>query len=119
MDFSLVHLTFDCDNPELVANFWVAATGYEKKVSNERMAYLASGKTGVPDMLFMKVPEAKTVKNRMHIDFETGDREGQIKRLVELGAKELETHHDFGTSWTVMADPEGNEFCVVQSRQKK
>jgi hypothetical protein len=65
-------------------------------------------------LLFMKVPEAKTVKNRLHLDLKVGPglREAEVQRLQSLGAKVLNEHDDPEGRWTVMADPEGNEFCV-------
>ena len=66
-------------------------------------------------MLFLKVPEGKTVKNRMHVDFRAPDREAEVARLVGLGATRGDTHNEFGLTWTVLQDPEGNEFCVAQT----
>ena len=66
-------------------------------------------------VLFQSVPEAKTVKNRLHLDFRPDDRDAEVRRLIDLGA----THVDIGQgeqSWVVLADPEGNEFCVLSSR---
>jgi hypothetical protein len=65
-------------------------------------------------LLFMKVPEAKTVKNRVHLDLKVGAglREAEVKRLQSLGARVLYEHDDPEGRWTTMADPEGNEFCV-------
>ena len=65
-------------------------------------------------LLFMKVPEPKTVKNRVHLDVKVGPglREAEVQRLEGLGARVLDEHDDAEGRWTVMADPEGNEFCV-------
>jgi Glyoxalase-like domain len=63
-------------------------------------------------LLFFKVPEPKTAKNRMHVDLATKDPTGEVRRLVGLGATEVEQREGNGTSWTVMLDPEGNEFCI-------
>jgi predicted enzyme related to lactoylglutathione lyase len=74
---------------------------------------LPNGKPG-PKLLLQQVPEAKTVKNRMHLDFETADIEGEAKRLEALGARRVRADHihEHGTTWILMNDPEGNEFCV-------
>jgi predicted enzyme related to lactoylglutathione lyase len=66
-------------------------------------------------LLFLKVPEGKTVKNRMHLDFQATDRAAEVARACGLGATEHTTHQDFGLTWTVLTDPEGNEFCIVQA----
>jgi len=63
--------------------------------------------------MFFKVPEPKTVKNRVHVDLASKDPEAEITRLVELGASRVEYREGgLGNSWTVMLDPEGNEFCI-------
>ncbi|HEV7757826.1 MAG TPA: VOC family protein [Acidimicrobiales bacterium] len=59
------------------------------------------------------LPEPKTAKNRMHVDLEADDREKEITRLLELGATRGADHDEYGVAWTVMADPEGNEFCIA------
>ena len=67
---------------------------------------------GVRHLLFFKVPEPKTVKNRMHVDLATRDVEAEIARLVALGATEIDRRAGNRTRWVVMNDPEGNEFCI-------
>jgi len=71
---------------------------------------------GDPTWLLAKVPEPKTAKNRMHVDLAAADREAEVARLVELGAKRVTDMDEWGYQWTVMQDPEGNEFCVAQTR---
>jgi hypothetical protein len=69
----------------------------------------------LPGLLFVRVTEAKTVKNRLHVDFRPDDQDVEVDRLLALGA----TRVDIGqgeTSWVVLADPEGNEFCVLGER---
>jgi hypothetical protein len=70
----------------------------------------------LPGLLFVNVPEPKTVKNRLHLDFRPEDRDGEVERLLALGA----VRADIGQgdqSWVVLADPEGNEFCILSSRR--
>ena len=71
---------------------------------------------GDPTWLFARVPEPKTAKNRMHVDLAAPDREAEVARLVELGATRVADIDEWGYQWTVLQDPEGNEFCVAQSR---
>ena len=71
------------------------------------------GVEGSPSMMFIRVPENKTSKNRMHLDLFAPDREAEAARLVELGATRGEDHDEYGVRWTVFTDPEGNEFCVA------
>ena len=58
------------------------------------------------------MPEGKTAKNRMHLDLTSDNRDAEVARLVNLGATEIDRHEEYGHAWTVMNDPEGNEFCV-------
>ena len=72
-----------------------------------------------PGMVFVRVPEPKSVKNRLHIDLAphiSQDRDAEIKRLEELGARRVDVGQSEDVGWTVLADPEGNEFCVLSSR---
>jgi hypothetical protein len=110
----IFHVTFDCQDPERVATFWSAVTGYERMdFGNPDVVGLqAPDSRGVRRLLFYRVPEAKTVKNRVHVDLATRDPESEIARLVELGATRGEYFEGNGTRWTVMTDPEGNEFCI-------
>jgi len=106
-------ITFDAAEPERLAAFWAAATGRTVAQAAPGFAMLA------PDehdqrMLFLKVPEGKVAKNRMHLDFGVPDREAEIARLVDLGATRHDTRREYGVEWTVLTDPEGNEFCVAQ-----
>lgn len=110
------NVTFDCESPARVAAFWGAALGYKVQDVNEGFS-MASHPDDVPPMLlFIKVPEPRTVKNRMHMDVAADNREAEIERLVGLGATRGATHSmpEYGITWTVMQDPEGNELCVGQ-----
>ena len=73
-----------------------------------------------PGLVFVPVPEGKTVKNRLHIDLAppaNGDQAAEVRRLEALGARRVDVGQDSGmVSWVVMADPEGNEFCVLTAR---
>ena len=115
MTLHLANITFDCDDALAVARFWSAVL--DRPLDAEPSEYFAS--IGIGDMrdtswLFAKVPEAKTVKNRVHVDLASpaGAREDEVARLIGLGAKRLADKEEWGHRWTVMADPEDNEFCV-------
>ena len=69
----------------------------------------------LPGLLFVPVTESKTIKNRLHLDFRPDDRDAEVERLLALGATRAEMGQD-EWSWIVLADPEGNEFCVLGSR---
>jgi hypothetical protein len=117
MPVRIANVTFDCEEPLTVGRFWSAAL--DRPLDPDPTEFFVSiGLTekergGTPSVFFIRVPEKKTVKNRTHLDLDSGgDREKEIARLVGLGAKRVSDHDEFGHSWTTMTDPEGNEFCI-------
>lgn len=106
------NITFDAHNPELLVEFWAAALGYEKQFAHERAAAAIDAQGNGTRLYFQKVPEPKTVKNRVHLDLNVPDMEATVERLVGLGARKVRIFNEDGETWTVMLDPEGNEFCV-------
>ena len=108
-------LVLDCADPEALAPFWAAALQY-KVVGGAGNYFLVAPEDAesAPQLLLQKVPEAKTGKNRMHVDVHVADIEGEAARLEALGARRLdpEVKTEFSGHWILMADPEGNEFCV-------
>ncbi|HEY7593170.1 MAG TPA: VOC family protein [Actinophytocola sp.] len=107
-------ITIDCAEPRSLAEFWTKALDLETVFDAEGwFVQLRSAADPAQPMLgLQKVPEERAGKNRVHIDFSTDDREGEITRLVGLGASRGEDHSVPGLTWTVLQDPEGNEFCV-------
>ena len=106
-------ITFDADDVPALAEFWHQATDYEVKISGESFAHLVPKGIELRHIFVFKTPEGKTAKNRCHIDFDTDDREAEVERLVSAGAMKMADHTLEGFTWTVMQDPEGNEFCVA------
>ncbi len=106
---SKVHtFTIDCADPKKLADFWTAALNYQLKDIDEEDALIFDPTGEGTQILFQIVPEGKTVKNRLHFDLRPEDtRDAEVVRLEALGAT---VQAQFG--WTVMQDPEGNEFCV-------
>lgn len=118
-------ITIDCENPQQLAQFWAAALDWEITSADEIEVCIelldGSPEVGrTPDILFLKNPEKKSVKNRLHLDLRPANQEIEVARLESLGAKQIEIgQSDYeGTSWVVMADPEGNEFCVLRPRSE-
>ncbi|MCB1000271.1 MAG: VOC family protein [Acidimicrobiales bacterium] len=119
MTLTVGHITFDCHDAAALAGFWSAALG--RPVDDGAQPFFASigypAAPGQPAWLFLGVPEGKSAKNRMHLDLvadaASGGREAEVDRLVALGATRLGDHDEWGHRWTVMCDPEGNEFCVA------
>jgi hypothetical protein len=115
-------ITFDCADPFRLARFWSEVTGYTEDPDNgnepEHTEALLVSPDGAPALLFITVPEGRTVKNRVHLDLgsELGTRDEEVQRLLGVGASLVSDHRtDDGLGWVVLADPEGNEFCVERS----
>lgn len=112
----LYNVTIDAHDPAALAEFWRHALGYRVAYSepNEVGIEPPEGDSGTA-LVFVPVPEAKAVKNRLHLDLAPDDQAAEVERLLALGARRV----DIGqgqASWVVMADPEGNEFCVLTLR---
>ncbi|MEV7096360.1 VOC family protein [Amycolatopsis sp. NPDC051045] len=105
-------ITIDCADPRSLAEFWTAALGTAVAQDYEGEFLILTPPEGGLPLALQRVPEPRTGKNRVHLDFGGDDREAEVKRLVGLGAKEVAQHEVPGLAWTVLADPEGNEFCV-------
>lgn len=111
------NIILDCHDPETLATFWIAVSGFERRGGRGPYVVLVDPAQPSPRLVLQRVPEPKQGKNRLHLDVEVADMEAEVARLVALGARRLERQEEFGP-FTVMQDPEGNEFCVVQARQR-
>lgn len=111
-------LIVDAQDPEGLARFWAEVLAWEMGESSEGLAWLKPPASAVPLIVFVPVPEGKTVKNRLHIDVSPTDRtrDEEVERLLGLGASRADVGQGDDVSWVVLADPEANEFCVLGSR---
>lgn len=114
-------LAIDANDPVSLAGFWSRVLDYPITDQDEHYAEI-TGPVG-PSIVFVRVPEPKTVKDRIHIDVNATDRDqmDEVARIKELGATDVDVgqHEDpdqHDVTWVVLADPEGNEFCVLRSR---
>jgi catechol 2,3-dioxygenase-like lactoylglutathione lyase family enzyme len=115
MTVAFAHVTFDAVDAKKLADFWSGALG--QSVDEGAEVWFASinfrpGGGPGPAWLFTQVPEAKTAKNRMHLDLVCEERVTEADRLVALGATKANEVDEWGHQWIVMHDPEGNEFCI-------
>jgi hypothetical protein len=127
MASKFTELAIDCADPVALARFWCSVLDYEVQDEDDGIVTIGSpvvpeGKNHPgpvpPTLTFARVPERKTVKNRLHLDVNPTDREQdeEVRRLLDLGAR----HADVGQraeTWVVLTDPEGNEFCVLAVRR--
>jgi predicted enzyme related to lactoylglutathione lyase len=110
----------DAHDPSGIASFWEAVLGWRRTYDEPDEVVLeppeGSPEDGVaPDLLFARVPEQKTIKNRLHIDLRPDDQDAEVRRIEKLGARRVDVGQGPQVTWVVMADPEGNEFCVLRA----
>ncbi|MYW00796.1 VOC family protein [Streptomyces sp. SID3343] len=126
MTSRFTELVVDCHDPELLAVFWCEVLDFTVLDRSEGKVEIGSWEPTVeairagqmpPTMVFIRVPEGKTVKNRLHLDVSPVDvsTEDEVTRLLGLGATTTDVGQGAARSWVVMADPEGNEFDVVRT----
>ena len=112
-------VSIDAQDPHALAEFWAGVLGWRRTYSDEEEVVLeppeGSPEDGVsPDLVFLRVPEPKTGKNRLHLDLRPEDQEAEVERIEALGGKRTFVGQGDDVSWVVLADPEGNEFCVLR-----
>jgi hypothetical protein len=112
MGLKFDEICIDADDATALGVWWSQALGWPQDVDSDGDVVLHTPPGAGPNWLFLAVPDDKKVKNRIHFDFRPDDQEAEVDRLIGLGAR----HVDIGQgdeSWVVLADPEGNEFCIL------
>src|SRR5437763_1365172 len=113
----LNHITFACDDPQRVCEFWADLLEYRSERGGEDWFARGDG----PELRFAPMPKSPTIEVPIHLDVNVPDREAELQRLLGTGARLVETKsHSVGEleeTWTVMRDPEGNGFCLQTPRQ--
>jgi predicted enzyme related to lactoylglutathione lyase len=108
---NLIGITIDCSEPQRLATFWaLALEGY----STDEGGVVVKPHDSGPVIYFQAVPEGKAAKNRVHLDIAAADRASEVFRLTRNGATVVREVDEGGSQWSVLLDPEGNEFCVSQ-----
>ncbi|TYB97316.1 VOC family protein [Micromonospora sp. WP24] len=123
MSARIHNISIDCRDTYALAGFWAQVFDCPRQPDDfpgdpEAMLLPPGG----PEVLFLAVPEGKVVKNRLHLDLEPADRtrDEEVERLLGLGATQVADHRrPDGSGWVLLADPEGNEFCVVRSAAER
>jgi predicted enzyme related to lactoylglutathione lyase len=119
MPVRLHHIVVDAHDLLRLAQFWAQALGWQILSEREREIVIGTDDNASVGICFMPVTERKVTKNRVHLDLTSGarDRDQEIDRLLALGARRVDIGQTGAESWTVLADPEGNEFCVVRPKE--
>jgi predicted enzyme related to lactoylglutathione lyase len=108
-------LTIDCADPRRLATFWTQALGYELREATDETADIVDPSGRGWPLLFLVVPEGKSMKNRLHLDIRPPrSMAEEVERLEAAGATVQRRVDEHGSFWTIMQDPEGNEFCVLR-----
>ncbi|MDC0769794.1 VOC family protein [Streptomyces sp. HD] len=108
----------DAADPVALGRWWAEALGWVVVGDAPDEFEIRPEKERLPGLLFAPVPEGKTVKNRLHLDFRPDDQEAEVARLLALGARPADVGQSGEESWVTLADPEGNEFCVLAPRRR-
>lgn len=122
MTVSLHHIVFDAHDLPGLARFWTQVLQWQVLSEREREVVIGPDEHAEVGICFMPVADEKSVKNRVHLDLNPGanvdpaDRETEIERIVALGARRVDVGQTGDESWTVLADPEGNEFCILRPK---
>ncbi|WP_329332024.1 VOC family protein [Streptomyces sp. NBC_00663] len=103
----------DAADPAALGRWWTEALGWVVVNDDAEEYEIRPEKDRVPGLLFAPVPEGKTIKNRLHLDFRPDDQATEVARLLALGARHADPRYG-GFSWVTLLDPEGNEFCVLR-----
>lgn len=119
MPLRLHHIVIDTHDLPGLARFWTQALGWRVLSERDQEIVIGPDENAPAGICFMPVSDAKTVKNRVHLDLTTSaaDRDAEIERLLALGARRVDIGQTGQESWTVLADPEGNEFCVIRPKE--
>lgn len=108
-------IAIDALQPRIVADFWCDVLGWQVVDQDDTIVSIASGDRSWPTIDVVRVPDKKTVKNRLHLDLRADgvDTADELERLLALGARRTDVGQGADATWVVLSDPEGNEFCLL------
>lgn len=118
MSLTIAMITIDTGDARKLAQFWTAALNTTIQSDWGEFIVLAPNTENAPALGIQQVPDATPGKNRVHFDSHVPDRKAEVARLVALGATEVAVHSMPGLAWSVLTDPDGNEFCVAQDGEE-
>jgi hypothetical protein len=107
----------DAEDPARLARWWAESLGYEIISEGPEGVEIRRTLDQFPGLTFVPAPEAKKGKNRLHLQVRPDDQDAEVERLVDMGARHVDVGQGTDVAWVVLADPEGNEFCVLRGRQ--
>jgi hypothetical protein len=110
-------ITVDAHDPGALARWWAEALDWKIFFEGDDQVVITTRDERFPGMIFLPVADDKVAKNRLHLDLVPDDRDVEVARLVALGATRVDIGQTGEETWVVLADPEGNEFCVLRARE--
>jgi predicted enzyme related to lactoylglutathione lyase len=113
----LYTVVVDAQDPQALGRFWAEVLGWRVLAADEDEVIVGADEHAYPGLCILRVPETKAIKNRLHIDLAPDDRDREVERLLGLGATRVDIGQGDDVSWVVLADPEGNEFCVLRAHE--
>ena len=117
MSLEWEQVVVDAADPVALGRWWASALGWVVTIDTADEFEIRPSADEIPGLIFGPVPEPKTIKNRLHLDFRPDDQVAEVDRLLALGARRVDIGQGEQT-WVVLADPEGNEFCVLGTRRQ-
>lgn len=117
MALRLYQVVIDCADPKKLARFWADVLGQQILLEDDEEVMVGADKDTYPGLCFLRVPDGKVGKNRLHIDLDPDDQSSEVERVLGLGARRVDIGQGPDVTWVVLADPEGNEFCVLRKHQ--
>jgi hypothetical protein len=116
MTVRLQCIAIDCLDPRRLGQWWAVALGWDAWDEPDGFCVSPPRDSRQTELVFLKVPEGKTTKNRIHLDLRPDDQQVEVMRFESLGARRVDVGQEgsTGVTWVVLADPEGNEFCILR-----
>ena len=116
MTLRIETVSIDAQDPAVLADFWTGVLGWERVDDSPDEIVVKPGDPAAgSELLFLRVPEGKSVKNRLHLDLRPDDQAAEVARVEALGANQVDIGQGPDVTWVVLADPEGNEFCILRA----
>ncbi|MDG6102152.1 VOC family protein [Dactylosporangium aurantiacum] len=110
-------LIVDALDPERLGRWWAEVLDHRVERVSPQEVVVGSGLEGQPRLIFLRHADAKHAKNRLHLDLRPDDLDAELERLVNMGARHVDVGQPDDAAWVVLADPEGNEFCILRTRE--
>jgi predicted enzyme related to lactoylglutathione lyase len=119
MSLRLWTIDVDAADPRTLGRWWADALGWKVFFEDDDgdEVVITTDDERFPGIVFLRVSDGKAVKNRLHLDFVPDDRDAEVDRLIAKGATRVDIGQTGDENWVVLADPEGNEFCVLSARE--